>query len=547
MNIVLAGNPNAGKTTLFNSLTRSRLKTGNWHGVTTRSFSKKSGNITFTDSPGLYSFEAYTMEEGSAADSIASADAVINVVDCMTLENSLALTKKLISANKNVVVYLTKKRALRARGGWVNVGELEKFLGVPVYDCRPSELKRRARRGELLRPAARGESSLDKAYYAGNARLRPIEKLFYGKICAPVIFFGAMLITFFFTFFPGMPGAVLKDAAEELICVKFAEVLRSGMTNAYFASFFCDGVVGGAGGVLSFAPQLAMLYLSLILLDESGVMSALCFVTDGLFEKVNLSGRAAFSLISGLGCTAAAISTTRGYANRASQVRTIAMLPYIPCGAKLPVFITFLSPLFQDPFPAVCILYFTGIAISLASSVVMRGGEEGLITEIAPVSLPSPSQVAKKLCFYLSSFIIKVASVVTVFCMVSWLLSHLSPSFALVGVEDSILARLCSLLLPLFRPMGVDDWRLAYAFVSGFAAKENVAATISLMFGGGLQLTLPSAAAACAFVLTCPACISAFSASVREIGFKKTLAINLFQLLCALLFSYAVYFIFNLL
>ena len=136
---------------------------------------------------------------------------------------------------------------------------------------------------------------------------------------------------------------------------------------------------------------------------------------------------------------------------------------------------------------------------------------------------------------------------VTVFCMVSWLLSHLSPSFALVGVEDSILARLCSLLLPLFRPIGVDDWRLAYAFVSGFAAKENVAATISLMFGGVLQLTLPSAAAACAFVLTCPACISAFSASVREIGFKKTLAINLFQLLCALLFSYAVYFIFNLL
>ena len=546
MNIVLAGNPNAGKTTLFNSLTNSRLKTGNWHGVTTRSFSKKCGDITFTDSPGLYSFEAYTMEEGSAAESISSADAVINVVDCLTLENSLSLTRKLISKNKNVVVYLTKRRALMARGGRVDAAELEKFLGVPVYDCRPSELRRLARQGALLRPAVRGESSLDRAYYGGNASLRPVEKLFYGKVSAPLIFFGAMILTFFVTFFPGMPGAVLKDGAEQLICVKLSSALRGSMTNEYFALFFCDGILGGAGGVLAFAPQLAILYLALILLDESGIMSALCFVTDGLFEKVHLSGRTAFSLISGLGCTAAAISTTRGYANRSSQVRTIAMLPYIPCGAKLPVFITFLSPLFADPFPAVCALYFVGIAISLVVSVVMRGGEEGLITEIAPVALPSLSQVIKKLCFYLTSFIIKVASAVTVFCMLSWLLSHLSPRLTFVAVDESILAKLCNVVLPIFRPMGADDWRLAYAFISGFAAKENVAATITIMFGE-LVLPLPAAAAACAFVLACPACISAFSASVREIGFCKTLAINLFQLLCALLFAYAVYFVFNLL
>ncbi len=547
MNIVLAGNPNAGKTTLFNSLTHSRLKTGNWHGVTTRSFSKKSDGITFTDSPGLYSFDAYTMEEGAAADSIASADAVINVVDSLTLENSLSLTRKLIARNKNVVVYLTKTRALKARGGWVDAVELEKYLGVPVYVCRPSELKKRARRGELARPAARGKSQLDKAYHAGNAQIRPVERLFYGKISAPLIFFGAMILTFFFTFFPGMPGAVLKDAATNLICVRFADFLRARMTNEYFASFFCDGVIGGAGGVLSFAPQLLILYLALILLDESGIMSALCFVTDGFFEKLKLSGRAAFSLISGLGCTAAAISTTRGYSERSSQVRTIAMLPYIPCGAKLPVFITFLSPLFADPFPAVCVLYFCGIAISAAVSAIVRGGEEGLITEIAPVSLPSLSQVAKKLCFYITSFIIKVASTVTVFCMVSWLLSHISLSFRFVPVEESILAHLCRLLLPLFRPMGANDWRLAYAFISGFAAKENVAATISVMMPEGAALSLPAAAAACTFVLTCPACISAFSASVREIGFKTTLRLNLFQLVCAFLAAYAVFFVFNLL
>lgn len=116
-------------------------------------------------------------------------------------------------------------------------------------------------------------------------------------------------------------------------------------------SLLCDGIIGGAGGVLSFIPQLAVLYTFLTLLDESGVMSALSFVTDGLFAKVKLSGRAAFSLISGFGCTAAAILTTRGFTSPATQRRAVAVLAYIPCGAKMPVFLTLLSPLFKTRFP----------------------------------------------------------------------------------------------------------------------------------------------------------------------------------------------------
>lgn len=546
MQIVLAGNPNAGKTTLFNALTGSRLKTGNFHGVTTTSFTKNVKGVSFTDSPGLYSFEAYTMEEGEAAQSIRSADGIINVVDALTLENSLRLTSKLIALNKNTVVYLTKTKALAARGGHVDAAALEKFLGVPVYDCPPAQFKKLILSGAALHPVTREDMPFAEVYCGGNYKIRRVERPFYSKIYAPLIFVAVMLLTFFLTFYPAMPGALLKDWLEGLICDRLAQFLSSRMTNAAFASFFCEGILGGVGGVLSFAPQLALLWLALILLDESGAMSALCFVTDGLFERVNLSGRAAFSLISGLGCTAAAITTTRGFAKNSSRLRTIAVLPYVPCGAKLPVFLTFLSPLFADPFPAVCLLYFSGIALALIISLIQRGDGEGLITEITPITLPSFNAVKNKLCFQLTSFIIKVTTIVATFCMAGWLLSHLNFSLQFCGVEEGTLSHICRALLPLFAPMGVNDWRLCYAFITGFAAKENVAATISMLMGS-CTLPLPAAAACCVFILTCPACISAFASSCREIGLPRTLLYNAAQLLFAFALAYATHFIFTLL
>lgn len=542
MNVVLAGNPNAGKTTLFNYLTRSRLKTGNFHGVTTVSHTKKVGAISFTDSPGLYSFNAYTMEEGEAAQSIKSADVIVDVIDSLTLENSLKLTRKLIALNKKVVVYLTKTKSLKARGGFVNVDELEKLLGVPVYDCSEKNFKKLALSGGLIRPIKKGDTTLDKAYYGGNCSIRPFEKLFYSKISAPIIFAAAMIFTFFLTFYPTMPGAVLKGFVEELVCEKLASFAGAFIVNDLLRSFFQDGLLGGVGGVLAFAPQLAILWLMLTILDESGAMSALCFVTDGLFEKVKLSGRAAFSLISGLGCTAAAITTTRGFSGNGARARTIAALPYIPCGAKLPVFLTFLAPVFADPFPAVCVLYFVGIAAALIASLIQSGGGEGLITEITPVCLPRAKTVANKLYFQLKSFIIKVSTTVALFCMASWLLSHLSFSFTFCETGDSILSHICRGLLPLFAPMGVTDWRLAYAFITGFAAKENIAASISMLMGG-ISLPLPAAAAACVFVLACPACISAYASSCREIGWRATLKFNVIQLLVAFIAAYITYFI----
>ncbi len=600
--VVLAGNPNAGKTTLFNALTKSRLKTGNWHGVTTRPAYKAVGGIVFADVPGMYSFNSYSMEEDSAAAEIRAADAVINVVDGLTLANSLTLTRAIIAINKNVVVYVTKLKQLKRRGGRIDFFALSRLLGVPVTGSlkelkaelfRITDSKQNFLRGKddgsgaavegKKAPAegkdavaegkgapARGENTpfahsknspstsaarvprqdferaLDEAYYGGNCTLTRAERLFYNRYFALFFFIFAILATFFFAFFPGMPGDFFKGLTEELISEKLYGAAASLLPEGKVRSLLCDGIIGGAGGVLSFIPQLAVLYIFLTLLDESGVMSALSFVTDGLFAKVKLSGRAAFSLISGFGCTAAAILTTRGFTSPATQRRAVAVLAYIPCGAKMPVFLTLLSPLFKNPFPVISAFYFAGVAITFAACFFIRGREEELLSEVAPISLPAPAAVIKKLCFYLKGFIIKVATAVMLFCVASWVLSNFTFALAPCEVQNSMLADISRAISPLFVPMGLSDWRLSYAMISGFAAKENVAATINMLMSEGAGLDIASALAASAFILTCPACVSAFSASCKEVGLKTTLKFFGVQLIFAFLSGYAVHLLFSL-
>ena len=542
MRVVLAGNPNAGKTTLFNSLTKSNLRTGNFHGVTTTAFEKTKGGITFVDSPGLYAMNAYSMEEICAAEEIKNADLIINVTDALTLESGLNLTRKLMDAGKPTILYLTKLNQLKRRGGKVDKERLSANLGIPVYVCSPKQLKREIEGGINFNIPKRS-IPLSQAYSAGREGTSKADKLFYNRFFALFFFIFSVSLMFFIAFHPVMPGALLKGLTETLIVDRLGGFFASKMQNEILISLVTEGILGGAGAVLSFIPQLAVLYLFLTLLDESGITSALAFATDGLFEKVNLSGRAAFSLVSGFGCTAAAIMTTRGYSTENAQKRTIALLPYIPCGAKLPVFLTFLSPLFKNPFPVITMFYFAGLALSILFSYLLKGGKEGMLSEVTPIIFPSMNTVIKKLYFYLKGFIIKVAGIITLFCLISWLLSHFSFSFEYVQADKSMLALLSRVILPLFYPMGITDWRLAYSALCGFIAKENVAATVSMLIPN-LSLGLGEGITLCTFILLSPACISAFSASCKEAGIKFTLKCFAVQLLISFIGAYAIHLLF---
>ncbi len=538
--IVLAGNPNAGKTTLFNALTHSSLRTGNFHGVTTSPSEKTVGGIKFVDVPGAYAFRVYSMEERSAVDELKSADIVVNVIDALTLENSLNLTKQIIALGKYTVVYITKYEKLLKRGGHIDAQKLSEHLGIPVFICSPKQLLKELEKGALPQTVKNVNTPLNAAYNGGNLKVSKVDRLFYNRFFALFVFISSIVLMFFLAFHPLMPGALLKNLTEGLICDSFGGFLTANMSNEAVKSLVSEGILGGIGGVLSFIPQIMILYLFLTLLDESGVTSALAFATDGVFEKVKLSGRAAFSLISGFGCTAAAILTTRGYSSVSAQRRTVAILPFIPCGAKLPVFLTFLSPLFDNPFPAITLLYFAGLVFAVAVSAILKGERESMLSEVTPIFVPSFKAVAEKLCFYLKGFIIKVVGVVALFCVVSWVLSHFSFTFEYVDADKSMLAAISRLILPLFYPMGITDWRLAYAALCGFIAKENVAATVAMLMGGNIGLGLAPTLAICTFELLCPACISAFSASCKECGLIFTLKCVGFQILVSFIFAYLV-------
>lgn len=545
MKVVLAGNPNAGKTTLFNALTKSSLRTGNFHGVTTSPARKTVKGVSYADVPGMYAFTPYSMEEQSAIDEVKSADLIINVVDALTLENSLNLTRQLLATGVKIIVYITKCASLKRRGGKIDCEKLSAYLGCPVLNCPPKKLKKYIESGNF--PSVTKKSvSLTEGYSGGNLRVSKADKLFCNRYFALFFFIASITLMFFLAFHPKMVGAVLKDLLEGLICEKLASAICVNLKSEAVISLISEGILGGAGGVISFLPQLFILYLALILLDESGITSALAFATDGLFEKAHLSGRAAFSLVSGFGCTAAAILTTRGYSTPSAQRRTVAILPFVPCGAKLPVFLTFLSPLFKNPFPVITCFYFAGLAVALIASLLIKSEGEGMLSEVTPIVLPQIKAVAIKLCFQLKEFIIKVTGIVMLFCIASWFFSHFSFTFRYVEADKSMLAGFSRGLLPLFVPMGITDWRLAYAALCGFIAKENVAATVAMLLPAGLGLDLASSFAMCTFILLCPACVSAFTASCKEVGLKFSLKCVGAQLFIAFLGAYSIHLLFSL-
>ncbi|MDE5897640.1 MAG: hypothetical protein K2H43_07485, partial [Clostridia bacterium] len=295
-------------------------------------------------------------------------------------------------------------------------------------------------------------------------------------------------------------------------------------------------------GVLCFLPQIAMLFLVLTLMEESGFLSRLAMLTDGFFARLGLNGRAVFSLLMGFGCTAAAVLTTRGLDDKKIQRRVMLLLPYIPCSAKLPVFLTLASSFFENPFWAVVALYALGVALSVLAAVLLRSGKPPhFVMELAPFQESDRIVVIKSLLFQLKQFIIKVATIVLAFFLLSWLLSSFDFSFRMCTAEESMLACLCGGLKFLFAPIGMGDWKIAYAALSGLIAKENVAGALA-MFYGGFPYSAASGFAFAVFMLACSPCVSAIAATAREAGWKRALLYAVCQTVSALLLSYLTYF-----
>lgn len=553
--LLLFGNPNAGKSTLYNALTGGHARVGNWHGVTVSALEGEamlSGNrVRIADLPGVYSPDGLSMEERAACAYLeACPEGVVCLVsECAALPRSLALLSALAKGRRAILV-LTKKRQFVRQGGKLEERELERILGIPVVSAEgvpPRELRERVGeallRAGLMRGASEEGRSLPKeVYMRAPMRLTKFDRFLLHPAAACAVFALLLAAAFFLTFSPVGPGGLLKGLIEALIA-QIKEAFQTHIPSPVLCSFVGEGLVGSVGGVLCFLPQIGMLFFFLSLLEESGLLSRLAFFTDGTLSRVGLSGRAVFSLLMGFGCTAAAILSTRGLDDKRMQRRVILCLPYLSCSAKLPVYLTLASSFFRDQFLAALLLYVLGAGLSFAVLLFM-GGEKGapFVLEFAPLRLPEAKTVAKALCFQLKQFIIKLGTVILAFFIASWLLSSFDFAFRFVPVEESMLAHLCGGLKWLFAPVGMEDWRIAYAALSGLVAKENVAASLELFFPV-FPYGARSAFALAVFVLASSPCVSAVAAVAREVGAKLALLYAVAETAGALLLCYLVYFL----
>lgn len=569
MRIILAGNPNCGKTTLFNAFTHSNAKTGNWHGVTVGERCKRARiggkEVTVCDLPGIYSLLTHSLEERVSKEAIEGEnyDAVVAVADAVTLSRSIKLPLEIAARGKTTILVITMADLLKKRGGSLDTEALSSRLGIPVVAVDPrSSRDIRRLKGVVAEACAapeqtfvpmEAESALRGLYREGSEKSGIADFVLYNPVTAYALFILIMLGVFFLAFGSRMPGVFLKEKTEyligELAGGGAVSLLQRAGAHPAIISLVKDALFEGAAMLLSFVPQIVIVQAALLILEESGYMSSLAFMTDGIFSKVGLSGRAAFSVLMGFGCSAAAIMTTRGLEDKRIQKRTVLILPYISCSAKMPVYLTLISSFFAHKFRTLCAVYAVGVLISLFAALILKkvyGGESEFVLEIPHLQIPRFSLLMKSLLFYVKQFIMKIATVVTAFLIVMWFLLSFDITFRYVGQgsDACILRYLCEGFKFLFYPMGIFDWRIALSAVSGLVAKESVAGMLGMFYGNDISSAMSSASALAfiVFMMTCSPCVSAIAATAREFGRKSAVLYALAQTGIAFLAAYLTYF-----
>lgn len=602
--IILVGNPNTGKSTLFNTLSKSSEHVGNWHGVTVdvkqKQIKLSNRDYLLCDLPGIYSLESYSEEEKIASDFISKnkEEVFICIVDANNLRRNLYLFFELKQRVKNIILAVNMANEVKN----IDTTSLSKELNVPVIKIDARKKKSVASLKEIVEDvkseaesvsnevksitsfSENGEFSINKFEEISGKIFSKIDNIlenvnyktngFYGfskidkALLNPfwgfVIFALVMMAVFFLTF--GRVGTFLSDAlvgSFEVVISSIMKFLSGIINNDFLLRFIEEGIFGGALTVIGFMPQIVIMFMCLNILEDLGYLSRVAFMFDHLFKKFGLTGRSVFSLIMGFGCTTTAVVTTRNLDNESLKKRTAIMLPFMSCSAKLPIYAVICSAFFIK-YKALIVftLYLTGILLSLLVAFIMKKftlkqSDECFLLEMPKFRLPSFVKTGKDAFISAKSFLVRVGGVLVLSSAVVFLLCNFSFGFKAVeiGNGQSIIEKLAGSLSYIFIPLGFGSVGAVVSILTGLIAKEMVVSTLAIInktTAGMLALTLAnpssvvnfspvSAISFLVFVLLYSPCLSAIISMRKEVGLKLTVKSIILQFSLAYFISALVY------
>lgn len=668
----LAGNPNCGKTTLFNDLTGSTAHVGNWPGVTVErregKYRKSKEDVNIIDLPGIYSLSPYTPEEIVARDYLAQEkpDVIINIVDASNIERNFYLSTQLLELGIPTVIALNMMDEVRSHGDEIHIANLEKRLGVPVVAItatkshgikelmekaialakKPEPAKTTALEGTKLFDPIKNISEILKKggytntlYYAvkllekddkikeelklnqpletaiskiiaeeekkseeeletviADLRYRyiseivskhvkkgrkegtlylsdKIDNIVTNRILGMPIFFLIMFAIFQISV--GSVGALLKDPFQALVTGTIPDavtkLLELAGTSDLIKGLVINGIFGGLGNVLSFLPQVVLLFMCLSILEDSGYMARVAFVMDRIFRRLGLSGKAFVPLLMSYGCSVPAIMATRTLEDEKSRRIAITLMPYMSCSAKIPVYAVFAGAFFaKSQGTIVFSLYFLGVMVALLSCLILnktvfKGEAPPFVMELPPYRIPTAKAVFLHTWEKARGYVIKVGTILFAMTVIIWFLQSFDFSLHLVtDSAQSMFGIIGSFISPIFSFNGFGyvrgttqiHWQAGAALLTGLIAKEAVVSTLGILYlnSAGTELTsslgtalqahfTPLAAySMMVFVLLYAPCVAAISTAKKELGsWKWTLFTVGYQCGVAWLISVIVY------